>query len=104
MCSAGYSTGRKSFFKLGTNKCFIELEPSFSHDIPLTLRVAQNKLTYEHKYPNINQVAREIDHFSECILLNREPYCDGLCGMKDLQICEAIYRSSDNNSIEKLNL
>lgn len=103
MCSSGYSIGKKSFFKLGTDKCFIELEPAFSHDVPLTLKVTQNKHTVEKKYTDINQVAREIDHFSQCILENKEPDCDGLCGKKDMEIIEALYKSSDENKIIPLN-
>ena len=40
------------------------------------------------------QFARQVDHFSECILLNRTPKTPGEEGLADLRCIEAIYKSA----------
>ena len=40
------------------------------------------------------QFVREADHFSECILLNREPQAPGEEGLADMRVIEAIYKTA----------
>lgn len=39
-----------------------------------------------------NQFATEIDHFSDCILSNKQPFTPGEEGLQDQKIMEAIYQ------------
>ncbi len=44
-----------------------------------------------------NQFALEIDHFSECVIENKEPYTPGEEGLQDQKIMEAIYEAARTN-------
>ncbi len=66
----------------------------------------QNKMN--PKIQEKNQFALEIDHFSECVIENKQPYTPGEEGLQDQKIMEAIYESARTNKpvhlerIEKL--
>lgn len=49
-----------------------------------------------------NQFATEMDHFSDCILNNRDPYTPGQEGLQDQRIMEAIYQSAREGRPVKL--
>ncbi len=42
----------------------------------------------------VNQFAAEMDHFSECVLNNREPRTPGEMGLADMRIVTAINESA----------
>ena len=49
-----------------------------------------------------DQFAKEIDHFAECILTDREPFTPGEEGLQDMRIIEALYRSASSGSVVRL--
>ena len=55
----------------------------------------ENKM--QPKLQEQNQFALEIDHFSECVIENKEPYTPGEEGLQDHRIMEAIYESARTN-------
>jgi len=55
----------------------------------------QNKMN--PKIQEKNQFALEIDHFSECVIENKQPYTPGEEGLQDQKIMEAIYESARTN-------
>lgn len=45
--------------------------------------------------PNVNQQARQMDDFADCILHNEKTKVPGEMGLRDVKILEAIYKSAD---------
>lgn len=69
------------------------MEPAFSHNTRLDVYLTVGGNTKHIKYKAHDQVAAEIDYFSECILRGEEPEPDGIEGLIDVQIIDAIERS-----------
>ena len=49
-----------------------------------------------------NQFANEMDHFSECIRDNKQPYTPGEEGLQDNVVIEAIYKSAVEGKVIQL--
>lgn len=56
----------------------------------------------EQTVPFVDQLVRQIDHFSEAILNQTTPMTDGYVGLRDLLVIEALYRSVQSGRIEKV--
>ena len=54
------------------------------------------------EFPQVNQQARQMDAFADCILNNKKTSVPGEMGMRDVQIIEAILESIDNGRKVKL--
>ena len=74
---------------------FVEMDPAFSYQ-GLRLRTkdggakeSNNRLS-ELILPEANQFALEMDHFSECIIQNKEPKATGQMGLVDIRIIAAL--------------
>jgi predicted dehydrogenase len=52
--------------------------------------------------PNINQQARQMDDFAQCIMQNKLTRVPGEMGLKDIRVVEAIYRSIQSGKREKI--
>ena len=78
------------------------LDPAFAYR-GLQIEVSEvrdEKPWLEHpSIPEKNQFALEMDHFSECLLYNREPYTPGEEGLQDQKLMEAIYRSAKEKKV-----
>jgi predicted dehydrogenase len=62
----------------------------------LTTARAEGDLTIQENIgiPELKQFAEEMDHFSQCILNNKQPGTPGEEGLRDHIIMEAIYKSA----------
>jgi predicted dehydrogenase len=73
------------------------LDPAFAYErLQMEASQAQGKAEVKQS-PSIaekNQFALEMDHFSECVLENKQPYTPGEEGLQDHKIMEAIYESA----------
>lgn len=78
------------------------LDPAFAYR-GLQIEVSEvrdEKPWREHpQIPEQNQFALEMDHFSECLLYNREPYTPGEEGLQDHKLMDAIYRSAKEKKV-----
>lgn len=68
-----------------------ELDPSYHYD-------GQSGRTSEGPmdFPQVNQQARQMDDFADCILTDRESRVSGEEGLRDMRVIDAIYRSIDD--------
>jgi predicted dehydrogenase len=48
--------------------------------------------------PNVNQQARQMDAFAECIMQNKESRVAGTMGLRDVRILEAIYEAAESGN------
>ncbi|RYC67852.1 Gfo/Idh/MocA family protein [Spirosoma sordidisoli] len=69
---------------------WFELAPAYQYD-GLKGETSRGKMDIE----NVNQQARQMDAFADCILNNKETTVPGEMGMRDVQLIEAIYRAAE---------
>ena len=83
-----------SFIQVHGEKGWASLAPAyaFEDDRRLTGKIAGKSINEE--FAAIDEFALELDAFAECIRENRKPEPDGVQGMRDVVIIEAIYRAA----------
>jgi glucose-fructose oxidoreductase len=91
--SAGFGQAEVSHFRMTGTDGSLELNPAFSYagERTLTMTVEGQKRV-EH-FPAVDQVAGEIEYFSERLLTGRVPEPDGTEGLLDMIIIDAILTS-----------
>jgi predicted dehydrogenase len=52
--------------------------------------------------PEVNHFTKEMDHFSECVLEDRQPWTPGEEGLADIRVIEAINRSIESGRVERI--
>jgi predicted dehydrogenase len=102
LCSFG-AADVSSYELIGT-KGRLQLDPAFEYVGPLTQRLTLNGHTQIKRFPAGDQFAAELIYFSDCIRRNRDPEPSGVEGLIDVQIIEALYRSSAQRKPIKLKL
>jgi predicted dehydrogenase len=83
------------------------MDPAFDYE-RLQMEASQAQGKQEIKMAPVikeeKQFALEMDHFSQCILENKEPYTPGEEGLQDHKIMEAIYESAKTGKPVKLEM
>jgi predicted dehydrogenase len=92
ICSFG-ATDVSSYEVIGT-KGRLQVDPAFEYVGPLVHRLSVNGETKTTRFPSSDQFAAELIYFSDCIRRNKEPEPSGVEGLIDVQIVQALYRSS----------
>jgi predicted dehydrogenase len=96
--SASWNYSLQNYFRVGATKGYFELEPATSNaNLRMYVKQENPTLIGERFFPSIDQIPVMFDHFSECILENKEPVTNGEEGLKDLKVIEAIYQSIREN-------
>jgi Oxidoreductase family, C-terminal alpha/beta domain len=83
----------RSYEIVGT-KGRLHVDPAYEYVGPLVHHLTLNGVTKSTRFPASDQFAAELIYFSDCILHNREPEPPGVEGLIDVQIVQALYRSS----------
>jgi glucose-fructose oxidoreductase len=102
ICSFG-AADVSSYELIGT-KGHLQVNPAFEYVGSLTHRLTLNGHTRTKRFPPGDQFAAELIYFSDCIRRNKTPEPSGLEGLIDVQIIQALYRSSAQGKPIKLNL
>ncbi|HEX2252166.1 MAG TPA: Gfo/Idh/MocA family oxidoreductase [Thermoanaerobaculia bacterium] len=87
------ATDRDAYRLLGTRGELL-VEPAYEFKATIRHRLTIDGETSERQFPERDQVAPEIVHFTECILGGKDPEPDGREGLADVRIVEAIHRSA----------
>jgi predicted dehydrogenase len=92
--SSSFGAAKSSFLHVHGEKGWAALDPAYAYDEERHLfgRIAGR--WFEKKYPVIDEVALELDAFADCIRRNREPQPNGLAGLRDVAVMQAIYQSA----------
>lgn len=104
-CTASWSYSGQNNIRAAFRDGFISLDPA-------TLG-ARNRIfvgrdrggtfgVEEQSVPFVDQLVRQIDHFSEAVLNQTAPMTDGYEGLRDILAIEALYRSVQSGRIEKV--
>ncbi|HEX2606595.1 MAG TPA: Gfo/Idh/MocA family oxidoreductase [Flavisolibacter sp.] len=81
------------------------MDPAFSyHGLQMEVDEVRDGKPWKENpsLPEKNQFALEIDHMSQCILNNQQPYTPGEEGLQDHRIMEALYQSAKEKKIVQL--
>lgn len=94
-CSTSYGANLGTFFRVVGSKGMIHSEPAWGYaGLRMTARVqGEQPMDIANPEQHPAQFVREADHFSECILQNKEPKTPGEEGLRDMKWITEIYRS-----------
>ncbi len=96
-----YGNKLDSYTVVGT-KGSLELNPGYMYGQPLEqFEVVGQKQSHE-SFKNTDHFGGQMKYFSDCILNGSDPEPDGLEGLADVLVIEAIHRSLKSNQWEKV--
>ncbi|WP_223160890.1 Gfo/Idh/MocA family protein [Salinicola aestuarinus] len=75
---------------------------AFGPDVSITYELSVDGQTQSHSAGAVEQFGGQIDYFSQCILDGVEPEADGIEGLRDMRILEAIERALDSGQPQPL--
>ena len=80
----------------------LELNPGFMYGKPLEQFEVLGQQESHKSFKNTDHFGGEMKYFSECILEDRDPEPDGLEGLADVRVIEAIHRSLASGRFEQV--
>ena len=78
---------------IGT-KGVLRADPAYEYAMAIKQQLTVGEKTKTHTFPKRDQFAAQIMYFSDCILKDKEPEPNGVEGLADVRIVEAIYESA----------
>lgn len=96
-CATQYFAHESRWYRVLNERGWLNLNNGFAYrgqELQQSYAVGQNEHTDMTTLPERNQFAAEIDHFSDCIQQNKEPFTPGEEGLQDHKIMEAIFQSA----------
>ncbi|GAB3169344.1 Gfo/Idh/MocA family protein [Telluribacter humicola] len=88
-CKTSY-TEKYNLLRAEAANGWFELQPAYQYG-GLEGQTSRGEMNIE----NVNQQARQIDAFADCILNNKPTTVPGEMGLRDVQLIEAIYQAAD---------
>ena len=95
--SSSFAAAKASFLQVHGEKGWAALNPAYAYNEDRRFFGKIAGEWFEKKFKQIDEFCLELDHFSECIRRNRKPEPDGIDGMRDVAVIEAIYESAKHN-------
>ncbi len=94
-CNTSYGVSMSGFYRVHGTKGMLHVEPAFGYQGQrLTARIqGEEPLDEPNPSKDPSQFTVQADHFTECILENKEPKASGHDGLQDMIHMAAIYRS-----------
>ena len=89
-----FNAADTGFYVVAGTKGSLCLDPAYEYAEGLAYELTVNGKTTSKQGRKSDQFAPELEHFSDCILRDREPEPSGREGMQDVRIVQALYESS----------
>lgn len=95
-CNTTYGANMPGFYRVHGSKGMLHVEPAFAYQgLHLKAQIqGEPPIDEPNNDRDPSQFVREADHFSTCILGNKEPKTDGEEGLMDMRLMAEIYRSA----------
>lgn len=95
-CNTTYGADMPGFYRVHGTKGMMHVEPAFSYEgLHLKAKIqGEPEIDEPNPARDPAQFLLEADHFSECILQNKEPKTSGEEGLRDMQLIAKIYKSA----------
>ena len=100
-----YNTHDSRFYRVSAERGWIHLNNAYAYkgqQLQTSHAEGPAKMENHVTLGVKNQFAAEMDHFSECILEDKQPHTPGEEGLQDQRIMEAIYQSAREGRPVKL--
>jgi predicted dehydrogenase len=92
--TSSFRAAESSFLQVNGEKGWACLNPAFQWDLERCLFGQIGNRWFEKKFKVIDELALELDALADCIRRQREPDPNGVQGMRDVAVMEAIYQSA----------
>ena len=92
--TSSFRAAESSFLQVNGEKGWACLNPAFQWDLERCLFGQIGNRWFEKKFKVIDELALELDALADCIRRRREPEPNGVQGMRDVAVMEAIYQSA----------
>ncbi len=89
-CSSSYNKGENVLYGKA-EKGWWRLKPAYSYS-GIQGETSEGKMDF----PQVNQQARQMDAFADCIINNKESRVPGEMGLRDVRMLQAIYEAAEN--------
>jgi glucose-fructose oxidoreductase len=100
-CISSYTSNHNRYRVVGP-KGWVELEPATPYSgQSMRTRIGGKTETPDPQSAK-NQFVGQLDHFSECVLHDREPLVSGEEGLRDMRVMAAIYEAAREGRTVKL--
>ncbi|HXX22731.1 MAG TPA: Gfo/Idh/MocA family oxidoreductase [Terriglobia bacterium] len=93
-CTSSFQAAESSFMQVNGEKGWACLNPAFQYDLERCLFGEIGGRWFEKKFKVIDELALELDALADCVRRGREPEPNGVQGMRDVAVMEAIYQSA----------
>jgi predicted dehydrogenase len=100
--TAAYSSVFSSFVHVHGQKGWAALSPAFAFEEERRLSGKIGGQWFENTFAPIDEFALELDAFARCIREGRKPEPDGVQGLRDLMIIDAIYKAAKKRGRVKI--
>jgi predicted dehydrogenase len=94
-CGCSFGTAESRYYRIMCEHGTIELDNAFGYR-GQELYISKGKGKTRLKISPVNHFAAEMDHFSECILNDRQPRTPGSDGLADMQAIAAIQEAAES--------
>lgn len=106
-CDCSFGSSERRHWSLHCAKGVLTMDPAFSYE-GLKMHITdggtktQDAKKTELQIPNVNQFAKEMDHFSKCVLEGTEPLTPGPEGVMDMRIIAALEEAIATGAVVKV--
>ncbi len=95
--SSSFGLAQSSYLYVHGEKGWAALDPAYEFNKERRLFGEIGGRWFEKKFRAMDEFVLELDAFAECIRHRRDPEANGLEGLKDVAVMQAIYRSARDN-------
>jgi predicted dehydrogenase len=100
--TTSFGAGDADYYEVVGTKGSLRVEPAFEYVGELSFKLKIGEKEQEKTFAPRDQFGAEITYFSDCILKGKEPEPNGVEGLIDVQIVEAMYQSAKSGRPVKL--
>jgi predicted dehydrogenase len=110
-CSSDYNVHESRRYRVLCDKGWLNMDKAYAYKGQKLMTARAEGMLEKQEEISLaekNQFGTEMDHFSECIILNKHPFTPGEEGLQDHLIMEAIYQSAREGKpvkiVKKINM
>src|SRR5579885_3182466 len=92
--SASFGAAQANFLKVFGEKGWAALDPAFAYEEERRLFGKVGRRWFEKRFKVIDEFALELDAFADSIRRGQDPEPDGIQGLRDVAIMQAIYQAA----------
>lgn len=92
--TASFGAAQAAFLHVHGERGWAALDPAYAFDEERRLFGKIGGRWFEKKFPVMDEFALELDAFAECIVNQEDPAPDGIQGLRDVAVMQAIYQAA----------